>query len=149
MTSDKIIHWYQNRNQNIFIVKYFGSKWDTYKTNEDLYGRWCFITSFPISCITKKAFLEMSLYELNFPKLCFRAIYILFHIQKIKFKNFSVFYFLPFQCYYCISSHVKNFYQFLGGSHLSGDFIFKENNWKNQSRQLQVLIMIFNKKRFL
>ena len=34
------------------------SNYDVYKTNADLYGRWCFITLFQTLCINKKALLE-------------------------------------------------------------------------------------------
>ena len=57
LTSEKIIHLYQNQCLNTkSVAKYFGSKYDVYKTNANLYGRWCFITSFQIFCSTKKNF---------------------------------------------------------------------------------------------
>ena len=60
LTPEKITHCYQNQRLNTwFIVKYFGSKYDVYKTNAGLYGRWCFITLFQISRNTKKTLLEM------------------------------------------------------------------------------------------
>ena len=88
--------------------------------------------------------------------------YILFHIQKIKVKNllslscyktlFILFFSFSstFQCLSCISCHVKNFYYFLDGSHLLGDFFSflrrtLHNTWISHYRQLQVPIMIFNK----
>ena len=37
-----------------------------------------------------KTLLEMKRYKMHFPKLCFRAKYILFRKQKIKVKNFIV-----------------------------------------------------------
>ena len=51
----------------------------------------------------------------------------------------------------CILCYVNIFYKFLGGLHLFSDsfFIFKENTLtleKSHYRQIQVLIMIFNKK---
>ena len=65
------------------------------------------------------------------------------------FLYFSFFIFPHFQFLSCISCHVKNFYYFLGGSHVFDDsfFIFKEtyyNTWKSYI-QLQVPVMIFNK----
>ena len=91
----------------------------------------------------------------------FLSKYIVFHVQKIKVNNsvvgcyavklifyFSFFIFSPFQWLCYISCYVKNF---LGGSHLFGDSvsIFKENTWKSYYRQLQVIIMSFNKKKTL
>ena len=91
----------------------------------------------------------------------FLSKYIVFHVQKIKVNNsvvgcyavklifyFSFFIFSPFQWLCYISCYVKNF---LGGSHLFGDSvsIFKENTWKSYYRQLQVIIMSFNKKKKL
>ena len=116
---------------------YFGSKYDVYKTNADLYGEWCFITSFQISCNTKKDYEKCNTINYIFPNYVFQ--------QNISFStllNFSytflmillyiflfVFHFSPFQFLSCISCYAKNFYYFLGGSHLFYDsfFIFKEN----------------------
>ena len=91
----------------------------------------------------------------------FLSKYIVFHVQKIKVNYsivgwyavklifyFSFFIFSPFQWHCYISCYVKNF---LGGSHLFGDSVsvFKENTWKSYYRQLQVIIMSFNKKKKL
>ena len=136
LTSGKIIIRYENRIYNTYsIVKYFGSKQDVYTTSADLCRRWCFISSFQISSNTKKTLLEIHLYKLHF-LLCFRAKYILYHIQKIKKKEF---------CFHCQAFlilfifHAPSFSmsflylllceEFLGSSHLFCDsfFIFKEN----------------------
>ena len=41
-----------------YLVKHFG-RMLFWKTNADLYGRWCFITSLQVSCNTKKKLLEI------------------------------------------------------------------------------------------
>ena len=61
------------------------------------------------------------------------------------------FHFSPFQCISCTSCNVKNFYYFLGDLHLPVDsFLFLTRTlyktWKSHYRQLQVPILIFNKK---
>ena len=105
-------------------------------------------------------------YKRYFPKLCFRAKYIFFHIQKITVKNFTVVVTLlncsytsrfssptfPFQCLSCIFRYVKKFY-FLGEVariFLVMLFSFLKrtlyNTWKGHYRQLQVLIMTLIKK---
>ena len=68
----------------------------------------------------------------------------------ILFLQFSFLIFLPCKCFSCITCHVKNYY-FLGSPHLFGDiFSFLRrtlyNTWKSHYRQVQVPVMIFNKK---
>ena len=88
--------------------------------------------------------------QLNFLKLCFRAKYILFHVQKIKVKNFIVvvtllnlvfvFHFFPLFNVFLVSLAMwRIFMIFLGGSHLFGDsfFIFKENTFQHLKEPLQ------------
>ena len=70
---------------------------------------------------------------------CYKTLFILFF-------SFSS----TFQCLSCISCHVKNFYYFLDGSNLLGDFFTflrrtRHNTSISHYRQLQVPIMIFNK----
>ena len=69
----------------------------------------------------------------------------------ILFLQFLLLIFLPCKCFSCITCHVKNYYDFLGSPHLFGDiFSFLRrtlyNTWKSHYRQVQVPVMIFNKK---
>ena len=62
-----------------------------YKINADLYGQCVSLVRFKYPATLKKTLLEMQQYKLHFPKLCFQAKYIVFHVQKRKVKNFVIF----------------------------------------------------------
>ena len=68
-------------------TKYSGLMHNVYKTNANLYGRWCFINAFQIACNTK-TLLQILWFKLPFPKLHFRINYKVLHIQKVKVKTF-------------------------------------------------------------
>ena len=90
-----------------------------------------------------------NIYSLSYTKNKSKEFYCLYYAVRF-FLYFFIFHFPPFQCLPCISCHVKtNFYYFLGGSHVSRYFAFRDNTWKRHYRQLQVPLMIFNKKKFL
>ena len=86
------------------------------------------------------------IYPFSYTRNKSKEFYCLCYVVKL-FLYFSFFIFPSFQCL----CHMKNCYFFLDGSHLFGDsfFIFKEcyyNTRKRLYRQLQVPIIIFNKK---
>ena len=90
-----------------------------------------------------------NIYPLSYTKNKSKEFYCLYYAVKF-FLHFFIFHFPPFQCLSCISCHVMtNFCYFLGGLHVSGCFIFRDNTWKRHYRQLQVSLMISNKKKFL
>ena len=99
-------------------------------------------------------------YTEHLPKLCFRAKYMYFHMEKSKVNNFIAvvkfplyFWFLIFSLFQylsCIFCYVKSFYYALGDSHLFSDYflIIKENTlritFESAVVQLQVPTITYN-----
>ena len=77
-------------------------------------------------------------YLKNFLKLCFRAKYMLFHIHKIKVKNFVI-----SVTFSCILLLCEEFILFLGGSHLFGEHLTKD--WKMIERVVIRLYYLWHK----
>ena len=100
-------------------------------------------------------YVDVGVSFLRFPKLCFWAKYILFHIQKIEVKNFIVVvtllnfsYTFPFSfsmslLYLLLCEEFLLLFRWLAS--FWWFFFHFFNTWKSHYRQLQVLIMIFNK----
>ena len=102
----------------------------TLKANVDLFGRWCFITSFQISCNTKKNFTRNVIVLTTFSQTIFSSKIYPFPYTKSHFYvvksilHFFVFHSPLFNVFFCISCYVQNFYYILGGSRLFVDSFF-------------------------
>ena len=87
----------------LVYAKYFGSKYGVYKINTYLYGRWCFITTFPITCPQK----NYNTSKTKFPQKCFLTKYKFFYIKKVKVEKYLL---LLFEYFFVFLSPFSMFF---------------------------------------